>query len=302
MLNHMSSNTQTRRNRNTTNPTNVQTLDDMGVLRYNTPPQTVAAPRRRLRRLRPLQENQPTMDDFTTEHITPNPAILAQLAEMRQNVRSQLQELVQKSTAKRTTMRYEKQFRDLDKGSRKQVTVDRKSIKISEVLAITGRYPERFLIKVGKERYTLTPENSWRIKELFDKLERGAYDELDVTEITTSDGALYEEAVQTDAELTFERVKNTKRRAGGGFFRHINLTHFDLTKYGIYQTEAGIKAEENCLFMSLKHGGFPEEKQDALRCFLRTMNIPEFKLKEVCKEFDIRIKLTKDDKNNPCLT
>ena len=89
------------------------------------------------------------------------------------------------------------------------------------------------------------------------------------------------------------------RRSTGGFFKHINLTHFDLSRYGVYQKEEDIECEDNCLFTALKHAGFPENQLDDLRITLRTRDIPEYRLKEVCQRFTCRIKVSKRDNHTP---
>ena len=190
--------TQTRRNRNTrgstqnaTTPLPFQTLETMGFVTGT--PAPPAEPARRLRRLRPLREIQPTMDDFSTEFVTPDPKILARLKELRQELRSKRRAILLASQYKKVDTRYNKQFRQLVAEKREHVVIDRSEIKFSEALAIAVRYPSRLLLTVdGKEHWTMTPENAWRLKILFEKLDRGELDEESSELIETSDNGIYE--------------------------------------------------------------------------------------------------------------
>ena len=278
--------TQTRRNRNTrgstqnaTTPLPFQTLETMGFVTGT--PAPPAEPARRLRRLRPLREIQPTMDDFSTEFVTPDPKILARLKELRQELRSKRRAILLASQYKKVETRYDKKFRALAAGKRDVVIIERREMRFSEAFAIAVRYPSKFLLTVnGSEYWTMTPQNAWRLKTLFEKLDRGELDEENTELIETSDNAIYEILIREDAVLTFELAPTGPRtRATGGFFKHINLTKFDLKRYGIFQNEAEIESEgseDNCLFIALHNGGFPEDQLDTLRYALQTRDIPEY--------------------------
>ena len=65
-----------------------------------------------------------------------------------------------------------------------------------------------------------------------------------------------------------------RRRSAGGFFKHINLTNFDLSRYGIHHSEKEAASEDNCLFVALKHAGFPESHWEEIRFSFKQRGVP----------------------------
>lgn len=79
---------------------------------------------------------------------------------------------------------------------------------------------------------------------------------------------------------------------GGAYWNYFNNTHFDLTRYGVFN-ENNYNYDNNCLYEALKYGGLSEEKLHELKFIIRTRNIPTNRLKVVCENLEICIKLTK---------
>jgi len=153
----------------------------------------------------------------------------------------------------------------------------------------------RFLVGPPGRWLTVTPENMMRLMRLMDMTRAGEFDETVLQEATPSDKEIVEQILQADIEVKLAPTRRTARSTGG-FFKHISLVHFDLTRYGVYQKEEDIECEDNCLYVALKHGGFPEDKLEDLRVCLRTRDIPEYRLKEVCEKFSCRMRVSKKDR------
>jgi len=180
------------------------------------------------------------------------------------------------------------------------VIFDRNRSDMRQILEVMLRvFPNtRFLIGADTTFITLTPENIMRILALTKRIKAGEFD------------GEYEEVAggskKSDAEIDLivempniqvKLAPTTRRlRSTGGFFKHINLTHFDLSRYGVYQKEEDIICEDNCLFLALKQGGFPEDRLDDLRITLRTRDIPEYRLKQVCDKFTCRLRVSKKER------
>jgi len=195
----------------------------------------------------------------------------------------------------RARLRY--QIQKLVAGKTAQLNLPVAKLNMIDVLTILQKFPSaRFLIHVGGVYFTISPENIQNLLHRFRQLR--TKEVVTGTEVDKY-GNVYEITAQEedddatwDLNLTIAATGKGKRSAGG-FFKYINLTCFDLTRYGIYQEEADIETDENCLFVALCHGGFPEEQRGNLRYLLKTRDIPEYKLKEVCAHFGIKIRLSK---------
>jgi len=153
----------------------------------------------------------------------------------------------------------------------------------------------RFLVGTGGRWLTVTPENVMRLLDLMRSIREGEFDQTAEGWGKKSDAELASWVQEADLQVKLAPISRTLRSTGG-FFKHINLTHFDLSHYGVYQKEEDIVCEDNCLFVALKHGGFPEKQLDDLRVCLRTRDIPEYKLKEVCEKFSCRMRVSKKER------
>ena len=92
--------------------------------------------------------------------------------------------------------------------------------------------------------------------------------------------------------ITLFRVENPdKSRLAGGFFKYLNITDFDLDRYGVHKEIRRENYNENCLYMALKNGGMNEIKLEKLKLFVMNRIVPKCKLNEIGKKLDIYIKL-----------
>ena len=137
----------------------------------------------------------------------------------------------------------------------------------------------------------MTPENIQKVLDLLRRLRSEEFAEQQRNIFGYVD-ELVEMFDQSDLQIKLAPTSQRKRSVGG-FFKHLNLTKFDLRRYGVYQKESDIDCEDNCLFIALKHDGFPETQLNDLRYSLKTRDIPEYRLKEVCDMFACQIRLSK---------
>ena len=79
-------------------------------------------------------------------------------------------------------------------------------------------------------------------------------------------------------------MNNEKRktRAGGASFKYLNLTNFDLPRYGLFQKTDRNIYELNCLFLALEAGGVPDVKLQQFILTLRIRTIHKCELSNVC--------------------
>ena len=81
------------------------------------------------------------------------------------------------------------------------------------------------------------------------------------------------------------------KRAGGSFFPYLNITIFDLSKYGIFKTVDRNNYKHNCLYLALQAGGLSDVKLQELILSLRNRHIHKCDLENVCNTLEIHIEL-----------
>lgn len=108
------------------------------------------------------------------------------------------------------------------------------------------------------------------------------------------------EALNNMTISLFEKT-NKNKKDNGAFFKYIHKTHFDFTRYDIYN-KALCVYNDNCLIIALKNGGLSEEKLDELRIMSNSKNIPVCKFEEICKKFNIQINLKRFYQNKDRIT
>ena len=86
-------------------------------------------------------------------------------------------------------------------------------------------------------------------------------------------------------------VDKNKTRAGGSFFPYLNITIFDLSKYGIFKTVDRNNYRHNCLYLALQAGGLSYIKLQQLILSLRNRHIHKCDLENVCNTLEIHIEL-----------
>ena len=83
-----------------------------------------------------------------------------------------------------------------------------------------------------------------------------------------------------------------KTRPAGGFFKYLNNTKFDFSRYGVFDEVLKNNYNDNCLFLALKAFQLDKDKLQLLKMFVLNRIVPKCKLKEIAIKLDICIKLT----------
>ena len=78
------------------------------------------------------------------------------------------------------------------------------------------------------------------------------------------------EAIRKEKEVEMFVVDKNRTRAGGSFFPYLNITIFDLAKYGIFKSVDRHNYKHNCLFLALGAGGLSDIKLQQLVLTLKT--------------------------------
>ena len=90
--------------------------------------------------------------------------------------------------------------------------------------------------------------------------------------ITNSDKEVVD-LIGKEKEADFCIVDKHRTRAGGPFFPHLNITIFDLSKYGIFKTVGINNYKHNCLHLALQAGGLSYTKLQELILSFRNRHI-----------------------------
>lgn len=86
-----------------------------------------------------------------------------------------------------------------------------------------------------------------------------------------------------------------KKRRTGAFFKYLNLTKIDLTRYGIYDNIDKNNYIDNCLIYALQIGGMDDIKINHAKLIIKERNYPKCKLEDLCNELKIKIIVKTDD-------
>ena len=86
-------------------------------------------------------------------------------------------------------------------------------------------------------------------------------------------------------------VEKNKTRAGGSFFPYLNITVFELCKYGILKSVDRHNCKHNCLYLALKAVGLSDVKLQELILSSRNRHIHKCDLSNLCNTLEINIEL-----------
>ena len=93
-------------------------------------------------------------------------------------------------------------------------------------------------------------------------------------------------------------LNNKKVREEGAYFKYINLTKYNLERYGIYTAYNKDNYNENCLYDAFKLLGMNEIKLNELKYFVKNRNITKANLKDVADKLNIKIHLKSEQDDN----
>ena len=100
-----------------------------------------------------------------------------------------------------------------------------------------------------------------------------------------------EELLDIGTEVEIFVVDKNKTRAGGAFFKYLNLTLFDLDKYGLFKDVDRNNYNHNCLYLAFKAGGLSCVKLQHLILTLRNRTVHKCDLTNVCHVLETNIEL-----------
>ena len=82
----------------------------------------------------------------------------------------------------------------------------------------------------------------------------------DIAEVIADSDKEVVDLFNVETEVGLFIVYKNKTRAGGSFFPYLNITIFDLPKYGIFKSVDRESCKHNCLYLALQSGGLPNIK------------------------------------------
>ena len=158
----------------------------------------------------------------------------------------------------------------------------------TDILEFILRQPGRWVIQVGDTHYTLNDATKMRLLDLIENslIDVGGYQE--------SDGQIV--ALLTEAEtITLTRVAE-RPEAGqyafvdeGAFFPYYHKTHFDLSRYGVFQNTEMANYRDNCLIHALRMAGVSSESLELLKLKTTSRNVPLSEMEKIADDIKAKI-------------
>lgn len=169
-----------------------------------------------------------------------------------------------------------------------------KQISDADLLKLISKRPEPYTIKIGNIYYALNDNTRNRLEKLIKK------NMIVTQEGISSDGEVIT-SIKENKNIEFipyeKKHKNIKNQ--GAFFKYINLTDIDFTRYGIYDNIENENYKNTCLIIALKNGGLEDDKIEKLKFEVKNRIIPKCDLEKICNIIESKIILKTDDiKNN----
>ena len=196
-------------------------------------------------------------------------------------------------------------FKKIDTGEIKNVDIDLTKINIKQAVRLVKQSidDKKLAVKLNDDRLYMLNDNT------INKLEKGLIDEnADVNDTTTGSDEEVKSILGKVDKITIKVIEpepdkdkrkrmTGKTRPGGGFFKHLNNTIFDFSKYGIFNEINSNNYNDNCLYLACKEAGMSDKLLQMLKIFVMNRIVPKCKLKEICEHLQICFKLTSGNKD-----
>ena len=152
----------------------------------------------------------------------------------------------------------------------------------------------KLIIKYGKDKRfisTVGGSNKWITFSKNNLQELKSIDNLTYKSEGSDVKFLYK-ALEYNGIIEIKNVIGIVNENEGNFFNYYNRTHYDFTRYDIYN-EQNLEYNHNCLYIALKNGGLEIEKLNKFKLITTNGFIPSCKLTEICNKLKICIRLSK---------
>jgi len=158
---------------------------------------------------------------------------------------------------------------------------------LNSIKKLIGQSGKKVDIVINNKHYAFNQNTE---NKLFDLLTSQLIENI---EGEGSDVELLQELANATEIIIVEfKPTNKYSKNNSAFFKYNHVTHFDLTKYQIYN-HSDDKNYDNCLFYALCQGGLNEEKQNILKLMIKSTNVPTNQLEKICDALQIQIRLKK---------
>jgi len=179
----------------------------------------------------------------------------------------------------------EKQFRSNDTV---RINMGNDFMTDQDVLRAIVKQPGQWTVKVKDKYFTLNDKTKLRLKDIIKKA-------------TVVGGYYLEGAEPSDAEfieeyedLNYIELKKVEKKhkynfANDAFFKYLNLTKFNLNRYGIFSSIKVENYNDTCLIDALRAGGLSEKKLELVKHVVKDRNVPHKDLKEISKHIECKL-------------
>lgn len=99
----------------------------------------------------------------------------------------------------------------------------------------------------------------------------------------------------------FEYVENKHKNKtkNGAFFKYLNMTKFNFSRYGIFKKIDANNYNETCLVVALRNGGLSEEKLEQVKIMVKNRNIPNKDIKAIAELIKCKIIIKNENNRHP---
>jgi len=158
----------------------------------------------------------------------------------------------------------------------------------TDILEFVLRQPGRWVITVGDTHYTLNDATKMRLLDLIEN------SLIDVGVATESDGRIVANLVEAET-ITLNRVPDRPAPGQyafvdeGAFFPYYHKTHFDLSRYGIFQSTERANYQDNCLIHAFRMAGVSSESLELLKLKTTSRNVPLSEMEKIADDIKAKI-------------
>jgi len=192
-------------------------------------------------------------------------------------------------------------FKRLDNKEIFKLNLGKMPVDDIEFIRSLSKYNGRYVIWIDATNIlTLNEKNRHHLEELIlgkmiQQVEHTSFGEI-ISSVLKRDSIEFRPVREYKSEgfIDDDEIPIKKKRSGA-FFKHLNLTNIDLTRYGIYNNIEKENYSDNCLIYALKMGGMNEIKLNQSRMIIKERNFPKCKLEDLCNELKIKIIVKTDD-------
>ena len=179
-----------------------------------------------------------------------------------------------------------------------RLPIQHKFIDFKDILKTLTKQKGQWILKSSNDvYYTLSDTTRHRLSDYLKSVDVVGFHYEYFNNSDAEFVAEFEYIDYYDVEYVEKKHKNNTKN--GAFFKYINMTKFDFSRYGIFNKIDANNYNDTCLVDALRNGGLSADKLEQVKLMVKNRNIPNKDIKAIAELIKCKIIIKNENNRHP---